>query len=170
MSEGELVGRAAAGDAAAFGALVRQHQSRLRGFMRRLTRGDATLADDLAQETLLEAWRKVGQFRGDGSFSGWLARIGYRRYLMEARRRKLESLDEAADTAVAVTPPADARLDLERGLAQLSLPQRAALTVCYALGYSNDEAARILDMPVGTLKSHVARGRERLKALLEGSS
>ena len=69
MSEGEFIRRAAEGDANAFAALVRMHQSRLRGFLRRMTRGDHALADDLAQETFLGAHRKIASYRGEGSFT-----------------------------------------------------------------------------------------------------
>lgn len=165
MIESELIAQAAAGNSAAFGILVRQHQSRLRGFMRRLARGDIALADDLSQETLLEAWKKIAQFRGDGSFAGWLLRIGWSRYLMAARQRKLEPLDGQER----ITEPAgdpNAKLDLESAMTKLSAGERAALTVCFALGYSNDEAAKMLDMPLGTLKSHVTRGREKLRRML----
>jgi RNA polymerase sigma-70 factor (ECF subfamily) len=167
MGEAGLVGQAARGDSAAFAALVRQHQSRLRGFLRRLTKGDGALADDLAQESFLEAWRKLSQFRGEGSFAGWLLRIAWTRYLMAARRRKLEPLGEGDEPR---EPPEtlsmDTRIDLESALRRLSPPQRAALTLCYAQGFSNAEAAAILDLPPGTLKSHIARGRAKLKALL----
>jgi RNA polymerase sigma-70 factor (ECF subfamily) len=164
MNENDLIASAVAGDAAAFGLLVRQHQSQLRGFMRRLARGDHALADDLAQETLLEAWRKIAQFRGEGSFAGWLMRIAWSRYLMAARRRKLEPLEEN-DTEQFVPDP-NARLDLENAMARLSSGERAALTMCYALGYSNEEGAEILAMPLGTLKSHIARGSEKLRRML----
>jgi RNA polymerase sigma factor (sigma-70 family) len=169
MNEGALLALAVAGDAAAFEALVRQRQSPLRGFLRRLTHGDHALADDLAQETFFEAWRKIDQFRGEGTFASWLARIAYRRYLMWARRRKLEPLDEGVEIPDTSLAP-DQRLDLEKAMARLSLPERAALTLCYAQEYTNEEAAEILDMPLGTLKSHVARGRERLRKLLEVAS
>jgi len=169
MNENALLALAAAGDTAAYEALVRTHQSRLRGFLRRLARGDRALADDLAQEAILEAWRKIRQFRGEGAFSAWLARIGYRRYLMWARQRKLEPLDEDANDCAAMPSP-DMKLDLEKAMARLSPPERAALTLCYAQSYTNEEAAAILALPLGTLKSHVARGREKLKALLEVAS
>ena len=169
MNEGALLALATAGDSAAFEALVRQRQSPLRGFLRRLTRGDHALADDLAQETFIEAWRKIEQFRGTGTFAGWLARIAYRRYLMWARQRKLEPLDEVADVPDA-RPAPDQRLDLEKAMMQLSLLERAALTLCYAQENTHEEAAEILDMPLGTLKSHVARGREKLRRLLEVAS
>jgi RNA polymerase sigma-70 factor (ECF subfamily) len=167
MDEDRLVWQAARGDAAAFARLVRLHQSRLRGFLRRLAKGDASLADDLAQETFLEAWRKLAQFRGEGSFAGWLLRIAWTRCLMEARRRKLEPLDVAAETlGVSEDCNMDARLDIESAMRKLSPGERAGLTLCYALGYSNEEASAILEMPPGTLKSHIARGRAKLKALL----
>jgi RNA polymerase sigma factor (sigma-70 family) len=163
-----LARKAAAGDAAAFGVLVRLHQGRLRGFLLRMTKGNGALADDLAQETFLEAFRKIGQF-GQGSFFGWLCAIAYSRFLMEARKRRLEPLDEAADM------PDDApdretasltRIDLERAMSRLMPAQRAALTLCFAFGLSHEEAAAALDMPVGTVKSHISRGRDRLAVML----
>src|ERR1700743_3228931 len=136
MSAEGLVRDAAAGDAAAFGALVREHQSKVRGFLRRLTRGDHALADDLAQETFLEAWRKIAQYRGDGTFAGWLTRIGWSRFLMEARKRKPELLEDLPETATETSP--DAKLDLESAMRRISAAERAALTLCYALGYSHE--------------------------------
>ena len=169
MNDSDLVARAMAGDGAAFGALVRQHQSMLRGFLRRLARGDHALADDLAQETFLEAWRKLTQFRGDGSFAGWLTRIAWSRFLMAMRARKTPD-ENAEHSEPGAESGSDARLDLEKAIAKLSAAERAALTLCYALEYSHDEASEILDMPLGTLKSHVLRGREKLRALLEAAS
>jgi RNA polymerase sigma-70 factor (ECF subfamily) len=169
MNQNEMLAHeAAAGDAAAFGILVRRHQSKLRGFLLRMTRGNHALADDLAQETFLEAYRKIAQF-GTGSFFGWLSAIAYSRYLMEARKRKLESLDEADDVPDDAPEPQTAsaiKLDLENAMARLVPAQRAALTLCFALGFSHEEAAASLNLPLGTLKSHVGRGREKLAAML----
>jgi RNA polymerase sigma-70 factor (ECF subfamily) len=165
MNETELVARAVAShDAAAFAALVRLHQGKLRAFLLRLVRGDHALADDLAQETFLEAFRKIAQYRGDGKFACWLFAIAYSRLLMEARKRKLEPSEDAPEQTFAPSP--DIKLDLERAMSSLPLVERAALTTCFAYGYSHTEAARILNLPLGTLKSHVKRGRERLEAML----
>jgi len=156
------------GSSRGFGRLVREHQSKLRAFLRRLTRGDAALADDLAQETFFEAHQKLAQFRGEGSFASWLFGIAWSRFLMERRKRKEEPLGEILDiVSVDPRPSTQAKLDLERAMARLSAEERAALTLCYALGHSHGEAAEILDMPLGTVKSHVSRGREKLKAMLE---
>jgi RNA polymerase sigma-70 factor, ECF subfamily len=165
MTDEALAALAASGDEAAFGLLVRRHQSRLRGFLRRLTRGDAALADDLAQESFLEAWRKIAQLRDRAAFASWLLRIGWSRYLTTARRKVLEPLDDVDAPAESGDP--DAKLDLEKAMARLSLPERAALTLCLALEFSHEEAAEMLSLPLGTVKSHIARGREKLRRLLE---
>jgi len=164
----ELAKLAASGDTDAFASLVRLHQSKLRGFLRRLTRGDAALADDLAQDAFLLAHRKIRQFRGEGTFSSWLLGIGWSCFLMVRRKRKeeaLETLPEQGDASLA--SEVGTRVDLERAMARLMPEERAALTLCYALGHSHGEAAEILSMPLGTVKSHVARGREKLKAMFE---
>ncbi len=166
MEQSALVRDAAGGDVAAFSALARLNQSKVRGLLLRLTRGNHALADDLAQETFLEAWRGLARFRGDSAFATWLYRIAYSRFLMSARKRKDEQLGEWDGEAPSGEGATHARLDLERAMAKLSAPERAALTLCFALGLSNTEAAGALDMPLGTLKSHVLRGREKLKALL----
>jgi RNA polymerase sigma-70 factor (ECF subfamily) len=169
MLDRTLERRAATGDVAAFGILVRQHQSALRGFLRRLTRGDHALADDLSQETFLEAHRKIAQFQGSGSFGGWLYAIAWSRFLMETRRRKLEPLDdEMLESEFTVPESASvARLDLERAFALLKPAERAAITLCHAAGMSHEEAATALQLPLGTVKSHIARGKEKLKTLLQ---
>jgi RNA polymerase sigma factor (sigma-70 family) len=173
MSESEwLALEAAKGDPAAFGHLVRQHQSRLRGFLMRLTKGSSALADDLAQDTFIEAYKKIGQFNSS-NFFGWLCAIAWSRFLMEARKRKLESLEALAEAGTDFSDdapePENASLikhDLESAMAQLAPMQRAALTLCFALGLSNEEAAQSLNIPLGTLKSHVNRGRAKLEILL----
>jgi RNA polymerase sigma factor (sigma-70 family) len=161
-----LVQAAADGDVAAFAGLVRLHQGKLRAFLRRMTRGDCALADDLAQESFLEAFRKIGQFRGEGTFSAWICQIGYSRYLMHVRKRQLEPLDEAFERAPETETAQHAKLDLEKAMAGIHPARRAALTLCFSLGYSHDEAAKIMGIPLGTLKSHVLRGREEVRTML----
>jgi len=166
----ELVSRAVGKDVAAFNLLARKHQSQVRGLLLRLTRGNHALADDLAQETFLEAWRAIANFRGESSFATWLYRIAYSRFLMQARRRKPdEPLGDWQGETASAEGATIARVDLERAFARLSPPESAALTLCFALGLSNIEAADALNMPLGTLKSHVLRGREKLKTILGGS-
>ena len=169
LSDADLIARVLArDDRHAFAELVRRYQSPVRALLRRLTAGDAALADDLAQETFLEAFRKMAQF-AHGSFFGWLCAIAYSKFLMEARKRRFEPLEEADDMAADLPEPESAsltRIDLERAMQRLVPAQRAALTLCFALGLSHEEAAATLNLPLGTLKSHVTRGREKLSQML----
>jgi len=163
-----LARRAAAGDVAAYTALVRRHERRVRAFLGRLTRGDG--ADDLAQETFLKAWRVLRDFRGEGSFEGWLLRIAWRLFL-SSRRSRREPPVEAAEEGGGGADPAggdrDLRIDVERALERLPARERAAALLCLGEGYSHGEAAAIMDVPLGTLKSLVARARAALARALE---
>lgn len=155
-----------------FEALVRVHQSRVRQQLRRLTRGDAALADDLAQDTFVQAWQHAAGFRGQARVSTWLYRIAYHRFLMHQRTPQANTVwvDVAladGDRAQATDQPdAALRLDVERALARLPEPERVALIHCFQLDLSHGEAADVLGWPLGTLKSHVARDKARLREYL----
>jgi len=156
-------------DRAAFGELVRRHQSKVRTVLRRLTRGDAALADDLAQETFVLAWRNLRHFRFEARFSTWIYRIAFNAWQSEARKRRevLLDLDDAPSAeAFEEMPDIAARMDLERALATLSDGERAAIGACYYADLSHEEAAQALGMPLGTVKTHVLRAKAKLKALL----
>ena len=158
----ELARQAATGDVAAFTALVRVHERRVRGFLRRLC-GEAH-ADDVAQMTFLKAWRAAASYRGEGSYEGWLLRIAWTQFLSDRRRQSPALPPEP--TAASAAP--EARIDIDRALAALPARERAAALLCLGEGWSHGEAATILGLPLGTLKSLVARARSRLSAALEG--
>ena len=159
-------------DRNAFAELVRRHQSQVRTVLRRLTRGDVALADDLAQETFLLAWRNLPRFRFEARFSTWLYRIAFNAWQSEARRKHdlvLDLDDEAPPPdsgAFAEMPDIAARIDLERALATLNDGERAALAACYYADLTHEEAALALGMPVGTVKTHVLRAKAKLRARL----
>ena len=167
--ERQALAQAAAGDRAAFAALVRRHQGCVRAQLRRLAGGNDALADDLAQETFVQAWLHLGEFRGDARFATWLYRIAYRRFLMHLRSR-VETAPEARADAVEAwhhpQPALSLRLDMDRALALLPADECAAIVHCYHLDLSHEEAAGVLGLPLGTLKSQVARGKVRLAGLL----
>jgi RNA polymerase sigma factor (sigma-70 family) len=165
--EALVVMLAVSGDDRAFAELVRRRQGSVRGLLRRLCR-DASLADDLAQEAFVQAWRTLGQLRNAGAFGGWLKQVAVRTWLQHARRAKLdlETLD-AADTHAAMMPDADARLDLDRALGTLSPAQRLCAVLSYGEGLSHGEIADATGFPLGTVKSHVARGGARLRDCLK---
>jgi RNA polymerase sigma-70 factor (ECF subfamily) len=158
-------------DQNAFGELVRRHQSPVRGFLVKMTGGDAHLADDLAQETFLKAWKKLSSFRSDAKFSTWLFGIACNEWRMHARGRKEIALEEMADPPPEAEQPsaADAsrlRLDLAEAMKILTDAERAAIVLCCQNGLSHDEAAQVLECPLGTVKTNVLRGKEKLRRRL----
>jgi RNA polymerase sigma-70 factor (ECF subfamily) len=174
-ADAALVARVVAGaDRRAFAELVRRHQGTTRALLRRLCKEDFALADDLAQETFLQAFRKLAQFRADAAFATWLYRIAYNVFLMHVRARKEElPLDDASaiDDAGAQASPESAsvrELDVRRALAHLSVEERAAIVQCYYLDRSHEEAAVVMGCPVGTVKSYIFRAKKKLQMRLPG--
>ena len=170
LNDADLVARVLLDDDHhAFAELVRNHQSTVRGLLRNLTRTDAALADDLAQETFLRAYKNIRSFRGEAKFSTWLYRIAYNCFREDARKRKeLVGIDETqleAEPDPQTVDPA-LRQDLMHALQLLPLHERSAVLLCCQNGLSHDEAARVLEIPLGTVKTNVLRGREKLKRTL----
>jgi RNA polymerase sigma-70 factor (ECF subfamily) len=159
--------RVIGGDRAAFQLLVLRHEGRLRAFLARAAGCDA---DDLAQEAFVRAWQRAGDYRRQGSYAAWLMGIGWRLFLDQRRTaRRREGLAAAGDDAPTSTDPrgaSDAAIDADRLLAGLSPPERAALTLCFGHGCSHGEAAAIMGVPLGTLKSLVLRGRAKAQTLI----
>jgi RNA polymerase sigma factor (sigma-70 family) len=170
LTDAGLIARVLADDDQhAFGKLVRRHQSSVRGLLRQLTRTDIALADDLAQETFLRAYKNIRSFRGEARFSTWLYRIAYNCFREDVRRRKeLVGVDEERLQAEHDPRTVDPGLihDLMHALSLLPLQERTAVVLCCQNGLSHDEAARVLDIPLGTVKTNVLRGREKLKRTL----
>ena len=158
-------------DRSAFGELVARHQSAVRGLLRRLTGGDEAQADDLAQETFLRAYRGLRGYRGGARFSSWLYRIACNAYFSHDRSSRNEPLAlPAVEEELLTVHLPDMfleRYDLERALSALKPRERAALVLTYANELTHEEAAIVLDCPLGTLKTHVARAKEKLRRQLE---
>ena len=155
------------GSERAFNMLVDRHQQAVRTFLRGLT--SAADAEDIAQETFLVLWTKAKSFKSESSVRSWLISIAWRkakgwhrRWFRRARR------DTTYHEMASITRHEDAadRHALAQALAQLSTEQRAAVMLCLGCGLSHAEASEALDMPLGTIKSHVLRGRSRLQEIL----
>jgi RNA polymerase sigma-70 factor (ECF subfamily) len=182
VTDAQLIARVVVqDDRHAFSELVRRHQSAVRATLRRLTAGNFALADDLAQETFMLAYRNLRSFRQEAQFPTWLYRIATNAFLADARKRKEELLgDRDADIADDddgdespsdgeggdPTRAASLRLDMERALAILSAGERAAIVQCYHNDLSHEEAAYVLNCPVGTVKTHILRAKQKLKLRL----
>ncbi len=175
VSDAQLIARVLVqDDRHAFGELVRRHQSAVRACLRKLTAGNHALADDLAQETFLLAYRNLKSFRQEAKFSTWLYRIAYNAFLADLRRTKELPLPDDEDTddvsvsadAAPVARTAALSVDLQRAMAVLSDAERAAIVQCYHNDLSHEEAAFVLGCPVGTVKTHILRAKQKLKARL----
>lgn len=149
-----------AGDRKAFGHLVARHQAAIRALSRRLARSAAD-GDDIAQAAFLTAWRRRSTWRG-GSFRGWVCTIAYREFLHVRRGANLPETEELPGAA----GETGERLDLMRALAALDENERAAVALCLGVGLSHTEAALAMEAPLGTVKSWVLRGREKLQKAL----
>lgn len=190
LSEGELAQRIAAGDRAAAGELVRRYDGLVRGFLRKVC-FDRDAVEDLAQETFVRALRYAHRFDPKYPMRTWLLTIARRLSInhgQKAKRRRGEPgragvAGEGAGVepvwladASAPAPPEEAqraeragisRSLLDGALARLTEPQRAAIVMHYQQEMPLEEIAGTLDMPVGTVKSHLHRGRKRMRELLE---
>lgn len=161
----------AARDRDAFGELVRRHQALVRAMLMRMCRNHAQ-ADDLAQDTFIRAFNKIEGFKGEGTFKAWLCRIAYTEFLMHARKRKSaqrtsEALAREPEETNEAPRAAGQSLDLDRALATLKEDERTCVILCYANGLTHGEAAEVTGLPLGTVKSHVNRGRDKLRAWFE---
>jgi RNA polymerase sigma-70 factor (ECF subfamily) len=170
--DADLLAAHAAGDPAAFATLVHRHRDRLWAVALRTT-GDPDEAADALQDALLKAHRSAASFRGDAQVTTWLHRIVVNACLdrmRRARSRPTVPLPEH-DSAHPIEPsdPLGRRelaWEIDRALRTLPDEQRAALVLIDVEGYSVDEAAELLGIPTGTVKSRCARGRAKLVPLL----
>jgi RNA polymerase sigma-70 factor (ECF subfamily) len=170
LEDADLIARVLVrADDHAFGELVKRHQSLVRSLLRNWLRGDQARADDLAQETFLQAYRNLRQFSGQAKFSTWLYKIAYNEFRAWARSaREHENIDDIAhepsEDSAQVSD--DFRQDLKRALQHLSLEERTAVVCCAMQGMTHQEASEVLGWPLGTVKTHVLRGKEILRNLL----
>lgn len=169
VSDNDLVAQVVAQqDADAFGELVRRHQSHVRNFLRKLSR-DYVLADDLAQDAFLHAWDKLHTFTGQGTFIGWLLKVAYTTFLQSKRKstRYVEILAEVGDDADVMgtrhTEDPDEITDLDKFLAVLTEEERAVMILSYACGLSHREIGDAANLPIGTVKSIIFRGKEKVR-------
>lgn len=165
-----LVSLARSGDRAAFEELVRRRQSPLRNLMRRFC-NDTALADDLAQQVLMKTWLNLRQLKEPGAFPAWFKRLAVTTWLEHTRRK--DALHGAGELHGAERAPAEAPgmgMDLDRALARLDPQQRLCVVLSYHEGLSHREIAELGDMPLGTVKTHIRNGAQRLRENLEAYS
>lgn len=188
-AEATVTALAISGDDAAYGELVRRRQTQIRGLLRHLCR-DAALADDLAQQTFLHAWRRLRTLQVPAALGGWLRKVAISIWLqhIRARGRERSPMHEFGNEVTHQPehelgrepthaerrhmhepwhePAIGERLDLDRALAELPPAVRLCIVLAYSEGMSHHEISDATDTPLGTVKSHIARGAARLRDLL----
>jgi RNA polymerase sigma-70 factor (ECF subfamily) len=171
VTDPELIARVlVSDDHAAFGELVVRHQSAVRHFLRHLAQGDTALADDLAQDTFVQAYRGLCRFHGNSNFSTWLLGIAHNHWRNARRRQRTVPVEPAhlatLEPSPSPAPLSDLKQDLTQALATLGAEERLALHLHYQQGLSHPEIADVLECPLGTVKTHLNRGKDKLRPLL----
>ena len=168
-----LLGRAAHGDAVAFGEIVSRYYKPVYRMTWRMTGGHAD-TEDIAQEAFLKLWRNPGQVREAGALKGWLMRVAANAAIDRGRKRvhaDLETTPEVADPAALADAGIDRRAaarEIERRIAGLPERQRLALSLVYYEGLSNIEAAAVMEASIEAVESLLARARRGLRDSLSG--
>lgn len=176
MSDAGLIARVMTQrDQHAFRQLVLRYQSPVRRWARRLCDGNEAAADDLAQEVFIKVYRSLHTYRGQARFSTWLYRIAFNLAASQKRLARERwtnvDLDDVADEVDALqgrscSDPAEARRDLDGAMARLSQPQQWALRLNLEEELTQEEVAEVMGIPLGTVKTHLLRGKQALRTHL----
>ena len=173
---GDLIARCQAGDVEAFEALYRQHAARLYTLACRMA-GSSEDGEDLLQEIFLQAYRKLGSFKGDSAIGTWLYRLALNHCLdyVRSRQAKMNRLTETLDADASFEPTARrdspiARLDLERAIERVPEGCREAFVLHDVEGFDHKEVGKLLGIAEGTSKSQVFKARMKLRSFLRGST
>jgi RNA polymerase sigma factor (sigma-70 family) len=171
LGDFELAMRASHADGEAFGELVNRSAPAAKRLLRRMGATHAT-ADDVTQDALVAALRSIETFRGDAPFTSWINKIAARlyvkrcrkeaRYLLMTEPMSLETPEQSESRALAD------RMDLDRALALLAPIERLCVSLCHGAGFTHVEIADDTHLPLGTVKSHVTRGLQKLRRNMLG--
>lgn len=170
MTDTELIARVVVSDDhVAFAELVSRHQSAVRHFLRHLS-NDAALADDLAQETFIHGYRNLKRFHGGSAFITWLLGIAHNHWRNARRRQRTVPLDQNHLSGLNSQPSSaalsDLKTDIAHAMLSLTPDEQAAFHLHYQQGLSHLEIATVLACPLGTVKTHLNRGKKKLRPFL----
>lgn len=165
ISDMQLVARVTGSDdQAAFRLLVERYQAAIRGFLRRLLAGDHGTADDLAQDTFLLAYRKLHTLKSGKSLNSWLHSIAYRQFLQHGRKHaRQQVMSDPPEPGHDPRQAVDAEILAPALMKLVNEHERACLTLAYAAGMSHPEIGEVTGLPLGTVKSHISRGKQKLQ-------
>ena len=169
ISDGEISDKvlasrvALSGDHQAFTLLVERHQGAIRNYMRHLLVNDDATADDLAQETFLTAFQKMGSWRGTAKLSTWMHSIAYRKFLdYQRKQRRQITMANLPDAGQDNRQALDAEIMAKHLLGLLKPKDRAVMMLAYGAGMSHAEIANVVDRPLGSVKARIHRAKLKL--------
>lgn len=155
-------------DRRAFATLVEQHQTAIRRFFLHQTNGNEMLVDDLAQETFIKLYYSIKQYKGLSGFSTYLYRIAYNVFQDYLRRHKpTDDIENIPDKGTSI--PSDLKIDIAQALQQLTHIERTVITLHYIEDRKIEEVAQIVQAPLGTVKSHLHRARNKMYEYLKAN-
>jgi RNA polymerase sigma-70 factor, ECF subfamily len=160
------------GDKSAFDQLTRKYQSSIRRFFLNLTMGDGPLSDDLAQETFIKAYLNLNGFQGISGFSTWLFRIAYNVHYDYLRSRKVTSDINEAEINLSYSDENEfsaEKTDINEALKILRLEEKTAILLFYMEDKTHPEIAKIMQCPLGTVKTYILKGKEKLGIYLKNA-
>ena len=158
-----LIGLARTGNRDAFAEIVGRRQTWIRNLMRRCCR-DATLADDLSQQVFLQAWQSIRQLDDPNRFPAWLKRTAINMWLQHQRRNDpLRGADPEDPGNTVIEEHPGIAMDLDRALATLTDDVRLCIVMAYYERMTHSEVAEFTGLPLGTVKSHIRRGTQKLQ-------
>jgi RNA polymerase sigma-70 factor (ECF subfamily) len=170
----DLVARCQAGDVEAFGTLYRNHAPRIYALASRMA-GSPDEGEDLLQEIFLQAFRKLGSFKGEAAIGTWLYRLALNHCLdfVRSKQARMGKVTDTLDAETSIEPAARrdtpiARIDLERAIERLPAGCREAFVLHDIEGFDHKEVGDVLGIAEGTSKSQVFKARMKLRALLRG--
>lgn len=175
MSQAEdliLVGQVSLlGSRRAFDTLVRKYQGDVRRLLMNLTGGDADLAADIAQDTFLKAWMYIGSYKATARFRTWLFSIAYNVFYDYAALQKKHAHRDLSDCEYYLTETdgsaTEKNIDLYRALDTLRPAERTAVVMFYLEQMKQEEIARVMGVPLSTVKTHISRGKAHLAKILK---
>ena len=150
-------------DHKAFGKLVGKYQSDVRGLFVKLTNSDKALADDLSQDVFIRAYKYLKSFKATASFSTWLYRIAYNVFIDYTKSLKKADDINNHDFISENEEDVGSEIDIQNALKILKENEKVAILLHYDKGYSHNEIAKIMNIPLGTVKTNIIRAKEKLK-------
>jgi len=164
--EALIVNLARSGDRAAFEELVQRRQSSIRNLMRRCC-NDTVLADDLAQQVCIKVWLNIRKLRDANAFGGWIRKLAISVWLQHLKKKDpLKDAKQVFDEDISEYQTIGTGMDLNAALATLPGPVRLCIVLSYQEGMSHAEIEEAVELPLGTVKSHINRGSRLLRKLL----